>query len=117
MNVDLVKRKDYLKEDFYKDRKIVYGGFKGQMNWNYYLTGFDKDLHGRLELIKDFVKLFKEEMGEEFKSLRFCEIYFFLFDDKFSMSFTLRSWGDFMAAVDNNNGTYKDFYGISGDLK
>jgi len=42
MNVDLVKRKDYLQEDFYKSRKIIYGGFKGAMTWPYYLTGFDK---------------------------------------------------------------------------
>jgi len=115
MNVDLVKRKEYLKEDFYKDRKIVYGGFKGQMTWNYYLTGFDKDLHERLESIKELVYVFRDEMEEDFRSIRFCEVYFFLFDDKFSMSFTVRSWGDFMAAVENNSGTYKDFYGITDE--
>ena len=112
MNVDLVKRKDYLKKDFYKDRKIVYGGFKGGMTWNYYLTGFDKPLNERLENIKEFVSLFWDEMQEDFKSTRFCEIYFFLFEDNFAVSFTLRSWGDFMAAVENKNRTYKDFYGI-----
>ena len=29
MNVDLVKRKEYSKEEFYKNRKVIYGGFKG----------------------------------------------------------------------------------------
>jgi hypothetical protein len=112
MNVDLVKRKDYLKEDFYKDRKIVYGGFKGQMNWSYYLTGFDKSLIERLESIKEFVKVFWDEIEDDFKSIRFCETYFFLFEDNFAISFTVRSWGDFMAAVENKNRTYKEFYEI-----
>ena len=112
MNVDLVKRKDYLQEDFYKNRKIIYGGFKGAMTWPYYLTGFDKSMWERLESIKSYVKLFMEDMGEEFKSTRFCEKDFFLFDDNFSVSFTVRSWGDFMAAVENKGRTYEDFYEI-----
>jgi hypothetical protein len=115
MNVDLVKRKDYLKEDFYKNRKIIYGGFKGNMTWTYYLTGFESSLHPRLESIKDFINLFREEMKEEFSSSRFCEHYFFLFEDNFSISFTVRSWGDLMAAIENNNGTYKEFYGIDSE--
>lgn len=116
MNVDLAKKKEYLDRDFYKNRKIIYGGFKGGMTWQYYLTGFDKSFHERLELIKDFVTLFLEEMKQEFNSARFCEQYFFLFDDDFSVSFTLRSWGDFMAAVENQGRTYKDFYGIDENL-
>jgi hypothetical protein len=112
MNVDLVNRKDYLQEDFYKNRKIIYGGFKGSMTWNYYLTGFDKSLHPMLESIKSYVKLFWEEMEEEFKSTRFCEKNFFLFDDNFSISFTVRSWGDFIAAVENKGRTYEDLYEI-----
>ena len=112
MNVDLLIRKDYHKEEYYKDRKIIYGGFKGNMNWDYYLTGFEKSMHERLECTKNFVKIFYDDMIDDFKSPRFCEKYFFLFEDKFAISFTLRSWGDFMAAVENNNGTYSDFYGI-----
>lgn len=112
MNVDLVKRKEYLSDEFYKSRKIIYGGFKGAMTWSYYLTGFDKNLHERLESIKEFTGLFLEEMKVEFNSARFCEKYFFLFEDNFSISFTVRSWGDFMSAIENKGRTYKDFYGI-----
>jgi hypothetical protein len=112
MNVDLVKRKDYLNEPFYKDRKIIYGGFKGEMSWGYYLTGFESELHPRLELIKDYVNIFAEDMMNEFRSQRFNETYFFLFEDNFSMSFTLRSWGDFMAAILTDVGNFKKFYGI-----
>lgn len=116
MNVDLAKRKDYLSKEFYKTRKIIYGGFKGNMTWSYYLTGFEKELHPRLECIREFVDLFREEMYDEFKSVRFCELYFFLFEDNFSISFTVRSWGDFMAALENKGKTYKDFYGIEESL-
>ncbi len=112
MNVDLVERKDYLQKDFYKNRKIIYGGFKGAMTWPYYLTGFDKSMYERLEAVKSYVRLFMGDMQEEFKSTRFCEKHFFLFEDNFSISFTVRSWGDFMAAVENKGGTYEDFYGI-----
>jgi hypothetical protein len=55
-------------------------------------------------------------MREEFNSARFCEKYFFLFEDNFSISFTVRSWGDFMAATENKGRTYKDFYGIDENL-
>jgi len=112
MNVDLVKRKEYLKEDFYKNRKVIYGGFKGNMNWQYYLTGFDKSLHERLSAVREFVKIFWNDMANEFKDTRFPEKHLFLFDDQFSISFTVRSWGDFMAAVEDMNRTYEDFYEI-----
>lgn len=112
MDVNIAKRKDYLKESFYKDRKIIYGGFKGGMTWGYYLSGFELTLHERLESIKEVVTLFMEELGNEFKNTRFPEHNFFLFDDNFSISFTERSWGDFMAAVQNKGLTYKEFYEI-----
>jgi hypothetical protein len=116
MDVNLVKKKDYLKEEFYKNRKIIYGGFKGDMSWPYYLSGFEKDLHERLELIKVYVKIFMKDMEEEFKNPRFYEFSFFLFDDTYSISFTERSWGDFMAAVTGKK-NYKDFYGIEDSPK
>lgn len=109
MNIDLVKRKDYQKEDFYKNRKIIYGGFKGEMNWDYYLTGFEASLHPTLEAIKECVIIFGEDLFTDFKNPRFSEIYFFLIDNASAVSFTFRSWGDFMAAI-NGGGTYKEFY-------
>lgn len=112
MNVDLVRRNDYLKEDFYKNRKVIYGGFRGKMDWTYYLTGFENSLHSTLEHLKEYVLFYLEEMEEEFKNPRFCETYFFLFDDMTAVSFTFRSWGDFMAAVESRGNTYKDFYGL-----
>jgi hypothetical protein len=112
MNVDIAKRKEYLKENFYRDRKIIYGGFKGEMTWKYYLSGFEITLHGRLESIKELVILFMDDLKDEFKNTRFPEHNFFLFDDNFSISFTERSWGDFMAAVQNKGLTYKEFYGM-----
>ena len=51
-------------------------------------------------------------MADDFKDTRFPEKHLFLFDDQFSISFTVRSWGDFMAAVEDRNRTYEDFYGI-----
>jgi hypothetical protein len=116
MNVDLVERKSYINEEYYKNRKIIYGGFKGNMTWPYYLTGFDKPMWERLESIKSYVRLFMDDMEEEFKSTRFCEKHFFLFEDNFSVSFTVRSWGDFMAAVENKGRTYDDFYGIKNPV-
>ena len=116
MNVDLVERKNYLNEEYYKNRKIIYGGFKGNMTWSYYLTGFDKNLHPMLESIKSYVRLFWEDMHDDFKSTRFCEKHFFLFENNFSMSFTVRSWGDFMAAVENKGRTYEEFYEIQNPV-
>jgi hypothetical protein len=51
-------------------------------------------------------------MENEFKDPRFCETYFFLFEDRSAFSFTFRSWGDFMAAVDGSGNTYREFYGL-----
>lgn len=113
MNVDLVRRREYHKEDFYKNRKVIYGGFKGKMNWSYYLTGFEVPFHQTLEDLKEYVTFYLDEMETEFKDPRFCETYFFLFEDMSAVSFTFRSWGDFMAAVEGAGNTYKDFYGIT----
>lgn len=107
----LLERKDYLQEDAYKNRKIIYGGFKGDMTWNYYLTGFNDDLHERLEAIKSCVKPLIKKRETEFKNQRFYESVFFLFDDNYAISFSERSWGDFMAAITNKK-SYRDFYGI-----
>ncbi len=112
MNVDLVRRREYQKEDFYKNRKVIYGGFKGKMDWPYYLTGFENSLHETLERIKEYVTFYWDDMRSDFKDPRFCETYFFLFEDKTAVSFTFRSWGDFMAAVEGRGNTYKDFYEI-----
>jgi hypothetical protein len=55
-------------------------------------------------------------MHDDFKSTRFCEKHFFLFENNFSMSFTVRSWGDFMAAVENKGRTYEEFYEIQNPV-
>jgi hypothetical protein len=112
MNVDLVRRREYQKEEFYKNRKVIYGGFKGKMDWSYYLTGFESHLHQKLEALKEYVTFYLDEMENEFKDPRFCETYFFLFEDRSAFSFTFRSWGDFMAAVDGSGNTYREFYGL-----
>ena len=112
MEVEILKRRECINQPYYKERKVIYGGFKGNMNWKYYLTGFESDMHERLESIKHYVDVFYSDMINEFRSTRFCEKYFFLFDDNFAISFTLRTWGDFMAAYENKDQTYLDFYGI-----
>ena len=111
MWVNVVPKKGNTKTDSYKNRKVIYGGFRGPMTWDFYLSGFEEDLHHRLEILKEDV-ISKWNDLDQFRNPRFSEENYFLFEDGSAFTFSFRAWGDFMAAVQNNGQTHKDFYGI-----
>lgn len=111
MWIEVIPKKGNTNTESYKNRKVIYGGFRGPMTWDFYLSGFHEDLHDRLEILKENV-LIRESEIESFKNPRFSEEHYFLFEDGTVFTFSFRAWGDFMAAVENKGRTHKEFYGI-----
>jgi hypothetical protein len=111
MWVEVVPKKGNTKTESYKNRKVIYGGFRGPMTWEFYLSGFEDDLHDRLEILRLYI-IERESDMDIFRNPRFSEENYILFGDGSVFTFSFRAWGDFMAAVQNNGLTHKEFYGI-----
>lgn len=90
--------------------QIISGGDSSNPTWEKYLSGFYKEFHPHLELVKTAILDYKNGLyqitGEEKQNLGVS----FKFSDGTHISFTWRGWGDLMQAIVNKREGYMRYY-------